>query len=338
MKELLKELCLAFSPAGEENEVKDIIIKNLDESKNEWHTDKLGNLVVRHKGEKQKENVGFFSFMHEAGLMTQLITDDGFVKFVTVGCQKENIPEKSFYCKNRDLYAVVSGRTWHTSTKEERNSQAGADKLVLDFGARDKEDALKHIRPSDQFVYEANFRENMDGSFSCKAMERSASAIALINALNSDIEKEFFCVFVSGGKGSAGALRVPAGVNKISVGVILEAMGAGDNPFSPAGEKTCSMKKGFNIAFSESRVMYNKDLVSFIADKAEEKKVPYQVRTKARDVFFPTNVMGAGDGVKTALLGLPVEYPNSPSTTVFPEDIASCEAIVKIIAEEVNSL
>ena len=338
MKELLKELCLAFSPAGEENEVKYIIIKNLDDKKNEWHTDKLGNLVVKHKGEKQKENVGFFSFMHEAGLMTQLITADGFVKFVPVSCQKENLPEKSFYCKNRDLYAVVSGRTWHTSTKEERNSQPGADKLVLDFGAKNKEDALKHIRPSDQFVYEANFKENYDGSFSCKAMERSASSIALINALNSDIEKEFFCIFVSGIKSAAGVLKVPAASNKLSYGIVLEAMGAGDNPFSPAGEKTCSMKKGFNIAFGENRAMYNKDLVSFIIDKAEEKGIAHQVRTKARDISFPTNVMSAGDGVKTALLGLPIEYPNSPSTTVFPQDIASCEAMVKIIAEEVNSL
>lgn len=338
MNSILKDLCLAFSPVGEENEVRDIIVKNLDSAKNEHHVDKLGNLIVLHKGEKQKENLGFFSFMHEAGLMVHHITDDGFINFASIEAQKENLSGKSFYCKPKDLYAVSSTKTWHTSSKEQRESQPDDNKLVLDFGAKNKEEAEKYIRPSDQFVFESSFRENLDGSYSCKAMERAATTLALLNALNSDISKEFYGIFLSGGKGSKGPLKVSASNNNISYGIILEGMGAGDNPFCPENEKTCEMKKGFNITFTDGRVMYNKALVSFIINKSKEKGISYQIRTNCREVTFPSNLLDAGSGVKTALLGLPVEYPSSPSTTVFPEDIKSLEEIIKVISTEIPCL
>ena len=338
MNSVLKDLCLAFSPAGEENEVRDIIIKNLDSTKNEYHTDKLGNLVVLHKGEKQKENLGFFSFMHEAGLMTHNITDEGFINFISIEAQKENLSGKSFYCKNRDLYAVSSTKTWHTSSKEQRETQPDDSKLVLDFGAKDKKEAGKYIRPSDQFVFESDFRENLDGSYSCKAMERSASALALLNALNSNISKEFYGIFLSGGKASKGPLKVSAANSSISFGVILEGMGAGDNPFCPEKEKTCQMKKGFSIAFTEGRIMYSKPFVNYIIDRAEKENIPFQIRTNFREVTFPSSLLDAGQGVRTALLGLPVEYPASPSSTVFSEDIKSLEEIIKSVASEAVSL
>ncbi len=338
MNSVLKELCLAFSPAGEENEVRDIIIKNLDREKNEYHEDKLGNLIVLHKGEKQTENLGFFTFMHEAGLMVHHITDDGFVNFISIEAQKENLSGKSFYCKTRELYAVSSTKTWHTSSKEQREAQPDDRKLVLDFGAGSKEDAEKYIRPSDQFVFESSFRENPDGSFSCKAMERSAASLALLNALNSDISKEFYGIFLSGGKGAKGPLRVSAANNNISYGIILDAMGAGDNPFCPESEKNCKMKKGFSIAFTDGRIMYNKALVNLIIDTAKDKGIAYQLRNRSYELSFLSSLLDSGKGVRTALIGLPVEYPSSPSCTVFYEDIKAVEDIIKSVSEKAISL
>ena len=59
-KNLLKKLCLAFGPSGNEDEVREIIISEIKSSAADYYTDKVGNLIVFKKGEKTPEKKRLF--------------------------------------------------------------------------------------------------------------------------------------------------------------------------------------------------------------------------------------------------------------------------------------
>ena len=49
----LKELCIAFGPSGNEDEVRDLIVKKIEGHADSVTEDKVGNLLVFRKGKKK---------------------------------------------------------------------------------------------------------------------------------------------------------------------------------------------------------------------------------------------------------------------------------------------
>ena len=333
MLDLLKKLALAYSPSGMENEVRDIIISNLDIDKNDFVVDKLGNLIVTHKGINSERKISFFTAMDEACIMARKITKEGFIKFNTIGTQQENLPAKSFHCGANGVYGVVGGRTWHLSSSTEKTSQPDSKDLIMDIGANSEDDALNHISIGDLFVYNSEFCENCDESYSSKAMERSSCCLTLLNALNSDIKQRFYGVFTSCHKASSAGITIGANILSPYYGIILESISCGDIPLC-SEEKACSTGNGFVISYSDQRTFYDKKLTSHIIELAKENNIKHQIKSKAIVCDDAKALLSNGNGVKTCLIGLPCEYPNSPCTTVKKDDIIQCQKIIEAIACE----
>jgi len=55
MRKLLRELVLADAPPGRENEVREIVIRELEPFTDDLHIDDLGNVIVKRNGQKEKK-------------------------------------------------------------------------------------------------------------------------------------------------------------------------------------------------------------------------------------------------------------------------------------------
>ena len=85
MLDTLKELCSLSAVSGDEKSVRDYIISKID-GKADWHIDNLGNIIVFKKGKnKSCKKLMADAHMDEVGLIISSVTDDGFLKFHTVG-------------------------------------------------------------------------------------------------------------------------------------------------------------------------------------------------------------------------------------------------------------
>jgi endoglucanase len=82
--ELLRELTEASGISGYEQEVREIIRKHLQKI-TVIEQDRLGSIVCRHQGEAETPRIMIAGHMDEIGFIVKLITDEGFIRFSTLG-------------------------------------------------------------------------------------------------------------------------------------------------------------------------------------------------------------------------------------------------------------
>ena len=80
--ELLEILSQAHGAPGQENEVRRLFRKQLGKTA---RTDRAGNIFCEKKGSSDRPRIFIPAHMDEVGLAVQSITDEGLLKFVTLG-------------------------------------------------------------------------------------------------------------------------------------------------------------------------------------------------------------------------------------------------------------
>ena len=80
---LLKRLCEAPGPAGQEQKVKEIIVHEIKSCCTGLREDPLGNLIAR-VGPKDGYRIGILAHMDEVGLIVSRISDNGLLGFELV--------------------------------------------------------------------------------------------------------------------------------------------------------------------------------------------------------------------------------------------------------------
>ena len=78
--ELLSELSKAHGPSGWEDEIREIIIKQIKNDVKEIKIDKLGNLYVNIKGNKSNNKILVSAHMDEVGFIIKYIENRWFSK------------------------------------------------------------------------------------------------------------------------------------------------------------------------------------------------------------------------------------------------------------------
>jgi len=73
--ELMKELSLAPGVSGSEEEIANIIKRELKDVADKIETDSMGNIIATKKGEKKAPSIMLASHMDEIGLMVRYIDD-----------------------------------------------------------------------------------------------------------------------------------------------------------------------------------------------------------------------------------------------------------------------
>ena len=86
MRELLERLCALNAVSSWEDEVRALLLAEVEPHADRLRVDALGNLIAWKKGRKHTgSKLLLTAHMDEVGLMIRQITDDGYLKFDTVG-------------------------------------------------------------------------------------------------------------------------------------------------------------------------------------------------------------------------------------------------------------
>ena len=87
MKQLLQKLTDTFSPSGNEQAIRSVILKEVKDSADECRVDTLGNLIVRKGGlgrgatASAGKRIMIAAHMDEIGLMVTHVDEKGFIRF-----------------------------------------------------------------------------------------------------------------------------------------------------------------------------------------------------------------------------------------------------------------
>ena len=335
---MLEKLCGIYAPSGEEERVTSEIEKALPEGIS-YEYMRNGNLVVFKEGRKKSDKtLMVFAHTDEVGFIVTKITDEGYLKFDTVGgIDKRILLSKRVFVGEKSIPGIIGVRAVHLTSREERKKSVPMEEMYIDIGASSREDALKYVMPGDYASFEAGFTLNGKRMIS-KAFDDRAGVATLLRLVNSETEYGFIACFGIGEEIGLKGAETAANKYKPHYGLILEGTTCQDVNGTPEEGKSTRLGEGPAVSIRDFGSCSDREFNSFIFKLAKENNLKYQLKRTHRGGNDARVVQLAGSGVKTAVISVPVRYIHSPSGIMDSEDFENAFKLTKTIADNIGEI
>lgn len=334
MIDMVKKLSLLNGTSGRETKIREYIISQI-ESKCDWHTDALGNIIAFKKGRKTPAHkIMLDAHMDEVGVIVTYITSDGMLKFSPVGGIDTKVLLARQIVFDNGTLGVVGIKPIHLSKGDERTKIPDADSLYIDIGASSKEDAEKYVKIGDTGVFLSDFVEFGDNRIKGKALDDRVGCAILLDMINSDLPYDaYFSFSVQEEIGLRGAATSAYGIDP-EYAIVLETTTAADLIDVPDHKKVCKLGEGATVSFMDRSTLYNKELFDTAFRIAGEKGIKIQPKTVIAGGNNAGAIHKARAGIKTITINTPCRYLHSPSCVCDTRDIESVRALAEALLTE----
>lgn len=319
--ELLKQLTKTNSASGREDDIKELILEKTKGYYDEKTEDALKNLILRKKGTNKKIMIA--AHMDEIGVIITVIDEDGFLRFSQVGgLYNEDLVGRRVIFKN-SVVGVIGA--------DEENKERKINKLYIDIGAKNKEDAKRMVSVGDTGVFVGDFYENDDIIIS-KALDNRVGCYIMIEAMKRvKSENDLYFVFTTQEEVGLRGARTSAFSIEPDYAVCIDVTDAGDTP-----EKfkiDTKLGDGAAIKIMDASVMCDPFIRSQLSLIASKNNIPYQLEVMTAGGTDAGAIAVSGAGVKTGGISVPARYIHSPSEMVSKKDIKAC---IDLLTEFLN--
>ncbi len=330
MLDELREICTIDGTSGDEGRVRDYILSRI--TADEVTVDNLGNLIVFKKGRKSPKNkIMLAAHMDEVGFMVTDITDDGFLRFGAVGgIDPRVVLGRAVRFANGTL-GVVGTKAVHQQTSDERKKAPDFDDMLIDIGASDKEDALKHVNRGDTCCFDTDFFAFGDGFIKGKAIDDRAGCLIMIDMINSELEYDMWFAFtVQEEVGTRGAKAASFAIEP-DIALVLETTTACDIAGVSGDKRVCALGEGCVVSYMDRSTIYDRGLYWLAFDTAKELSIPVQTKTVVAGGNDSGAIHVSRGGVRTCALSVPCRYLHSPSCVIKESDYAAVKALAEAV-------
>src|SRR3954454_5391528 len=134
---MLKDLTDAPGVSGFEEPVRRVMRRYM-EPLSEISTDHIGSIIGRKAGKAGGPKIVLAGHMDEIGFMVTRITDDGNLKFQTLGGWWEQVmlaQRVEVHTRSGPVIGVIGSKPPHLLSAEERNKPADRKAMFIDVGA-----------------------------------------------------------------------------------------------------------------------------------------------------------------------------------------------------------
>ncbi len=332
MLDFLKTLCTLDGTSGDEDVIRNEIIKKID-GKCDWHTDNLGNIIAFKKGaERTDKRILLDAHMDEVGLIITSITADGFLKFKTVGGIDTAVMLDRRVKINGNVFGVIGCKPIHLTSGDEGKKLPKADGLYIDIGARTKQEAEAAVALGDRAVICGGYTEAGD-KIRSKALDDRIGCAILCELLCGEAEYDFYATFsVQEEVGLRGA-RAAAFTVDPDCALILEGTTAADISGVPSEKRVCELGKGAAVSFMDLSTVYDRRLYN----AALSSGLPVQPKAAVAGGNNSGAIHQSGSGVRALAISVPCRYIHSAVSVADKNDIYAglelARYMIKFIAE-----
>ena len=191
------KLCALSGVSSWEDEVRDFLKEEAAPYADEIRTDALGNLIVFKRGAKPAGNkLMLCAHMDEVGLMVRKITDEGCLKFDTVGgIDRRVLLGKRVLVGPQKVPGVVGLKAYHLVSREEEKSVPKLDEFYIDIGAASREEAEALTDLGDVAVFDSRPELWGNGLMKAKAIDDRVGCAILLTLLKEDLPMDVTFAF-----------------------------------------------------------------------------------------------------------------------------------------------
>ena len=341
--ELMRELCLASGVSGGEDEVAEIIERELKDVADNIERDVMGNIIVTKKGSKKAPKIMLDAHMDEIGLMVKYIDDNGYILFSKIGGINDqmlmNQTVTIHSSVGEDVIGVIGSKPPHVTKPEERNKVVNYDSMFIDIGAKDKEDAEKMVRVGDLMTFNSLFVEYPNNLVMGKAMDNRVGCYVLIEVLKR-VDADVTVYGVGSVQEEVGLKGAKTAAFKLNpdYALALDVTLSGDHPGIKPEEAPVVMGKGPALIISDAsgRGILTQPAVRDLLIKAgEENDIDYQLEVSDGGTTDGTAIHLTREGIPTGVISVPTRYIHTPVSICSMDDIKST---IELIVAAINSL
>ncbi|MDD2361830.1 MAG: M20/M25/M40 family metallo-hydrolase [Oscillospiraceae bacterium] len=326
----LKKLCSLEGVSGREDAVREYILQALEASPAEIQasTDALGNVIAQVRGKKRAVNkLAFVAHMDEVGFIITGATDDGYLRFATVG----GIESSVIFGRRVRIngkYGVVGGKAVHQIKGDDKKKEVPFDKLLIDVAAENKQEALNIAKPGDVAVFDSDYAELYGDRLKARAIDDRAGCALLLEMAAQTPEYDITLAFTVQEEVELRGAKTAAFQINPDIAVIVDSTTAADTAGVESDKQVCRVGGGPVISFMDKRTLYDIKLYDTIFETA--KKIGIKAQTKS--MVAGGNDAGAiqlsRKGVRVAAVSLPCRYLHSPSCVILQADF---DAALKLL-------
>lgn len=325
--EALEKLSNANGVTGRENEVRELMKKYLKPYVDEVREDKLGNLITFKEGKKDAPTVMLAAHMDEIGLMIKNIKKKGFLQFTKIGGIDDRILLAQKVIVHTDkgpLNGFTGCKPVHIQSEAEKKKVIESDKMFIDIGAKDKEEAEKMgVQVGDVVSFDTKFARLSNGVVLGKAFDDRVGCAMMIETVKrlQKVDCNLYAVGTIQEEVGLRGATIAAFQVAPDVGIVLESTVAGDMPGVGEGEAPAKMGEGPVITVADAGLIAHPKVLRLLIDSAKENSIPYQLETGIRGATDAARIALSREGVPSGIIAVPARYIHSPAAILNIDDV-----------------
>ncbi len=334
IKRILNELCSSFSVSGHELYGKEAIEKLALGVFDEVKGDNLGNFILVKKSNKQNaKRLLIDAHFDTVGMMVTSIKKGGFLTFVNVGGLDTSIlPATEVIIHGKeDVYGIITSTPPHLKGAGDKAPEI--KDLMIDTGySKEKLEELVSI--GDPVTYKSKVDFIYGDNVTSAGLDDKACLCAVFDAVSKmDKDKMAYDVYVTASAqeetGKCGPARAVYEIEPdiaITTDVNFAKIDKGED------FECLEMGKGASIDIS---ALTDRTLTRNIRKHLDSEGIEYQVVCEPRSTGTNNDaLMISYQGIRTALMSIPLKSMHTPSETVSLHDIKSLSDILVCISSK----
>jgi len=332
--EFLKRLCCSLAASGDEGNVRSLVLEEIKDYVQETRIDNLGNLIVKKKGEstrKYAKKILVTAHMDEVGFIIKHVTDEGFLKFGSVGSVDPKVLLGTRVLVGKEkILGVIGSTPIHLLESSEKSKKVDISDMYIDIGSNNKEESLKHVSLGDFAYFEPTFIETLN-EIKSKSLDNRLGCNILINLVKQSYPADVCFAFTTKEEvGSVGARAMAYYVNP-DASIVVDTTTASDVFGVKEENVVCKLGKGPVVPFMDLGTIYNRNLYKLAFEVAKENNIPLQTKEKIAGGTDASSIQSSRDGTETLGVSVPCRYIHSPVGICKKVDLKNTEELIKKI-------
>ena len=327
---LLARLTEANGAPGQEGEVRDLIRAELEAHVAEIKTDALGNLIAIKNPDAPGPRVMLAAHMDEVALMIVGIESNGYLKFRPIGgVDPRVLVAKSVVVGAKKVPGVIGSKPIHLQKPAERERPFTIQELLIDIGAKTKEEAERLVKLGECAYFTTKYEEIGNGKIKAKALDDRVGCELAIRLLQEDVSFPLIAAFTVQEEVGLRGAGVATYQVKPDLALVLEGTTASDVPGTDEHKHATTVGAGPCITVIDRVSIPYPPLVQELFALADEEGIKVQVRRNTAGGTDAGRIQMSEEGVKAATIAVPCRYIHSPVSVMSKDDYEGAYKLVK---------
>lgn len=334
---IIANLSNAMGISGNEFEIRSLLYKLAKKYADSIKIDVMGNIIAYKKGAKSKRKLMIAAHMDEVGFVITGIDDKGFLKIARVGGIDPRICVDKRVVVGRDkIPGVITSKPIHLLNKSERDKIVPFSSLLVDIGAKDKNEVKKYVKLGDSIVFDTIFEKLNQKIIKGKALDDRLGCYIVLELLKKEHKDDLYAVFTVQEEVGLRGANVAAYSIMPDYAVILEATGAQDFPNKKDINISPELGKGTCITIKDGNSFASPELLDMSIKLADKHNIPYQFKKTGVGGTDAGVIQIAGKGVKTIIFATPARYIHSPVSISSMNDVRSTFRLADVLLNNIK--